>query len=230
MYFHAVKSTAHPPIIGLLGHSTDFIVKQPKTATIRIDLYSCSLILCCSKRNSGLMQKLHVQTIKYTLHPLSARWCHLGNKNYSFMFFSLFVKIFKPKLKSVMQVLDITLLGLRPRVGIKLWAPLGLHIEFIPKTDTSPQTVVSRMSPLGVAQWTIEFSPKSDPLPQTVTQWMSPLRVAQWKIEFTPKSDQLPQTVTQQMSPLGVAQWKIVIAYFRGPVPQTVTQQIAHLG
>ena len=66
MYFHGVKSTAHPPIIGLLGHSTDFIVKQPKTATIKIDLYSCSLILCCSKRNSGLMQKLHVQTIKYT--------------------------------------------------------------------------------------------------------------------------------------------------------------------
>ena len=41
--------------------------------------------------------------------------------------FSLFVKIFKLKLKSVMKVLDITLLGLRPRVGIKLWAPLGLH-------------------------------------------------------------------------------------------------------
>ena len=37
--------------------------------------------------------------------------------------FSLFVKIFKLKLKSVMQALDITLLGLRPRVGIKL---LGL--------------------------------------------------------------------------------------------------------
>ena len=28
MYFHGVKSTAHPPIIGLLGHSTDSVVKQ----------------------------------------------------------------------------------------------------------------------------------------------------------------------------------------------------------
>ena len=29
MYFHGVKSTAHPPIMGTLGHSTNFIVKQP---------------------------------------------------------------------------------------------------------------------------------------------------------------------------------------------------------
>ena len=28
MYFHGVRSTAHPPIIGLLGHSTDSVVKQ----------------------------------------------------------------------------------------------------------------------------------------------------------------------------------------------------------
>ena len=32
MYFHGVKSTAHPPIIGALGHSTNCIVKQPNTA------------------------------------------------------------------------------------------------------------------------------------------------------------------------------------------------------
>ena len=31
MYFHAVKSTAHPPFIGVLGHSTDCIVKQSYT-------------------------------------------------------------------------------------------------------------------------------------------------------------------------------------------------------
>ena len=31
MYFHAVKSTAHPPFIGALGHSTDCIVKQSYT-------------------------------------------------------------------------------------------------------------------------------------------------------------------------------------------------------
>jgi len=37
-----------------------------KTVTIKINLYSCSLVLCCHKRNCGLMQKLHVQTIKYT--------------------------------------------------------------------------------------------------------------------------------------------------------------------
>ena len=36
MDFHGVKSTAHPPIIGALGHSTDFIVKQPNTAVINI--------------------------------------------------------------------------------------------------------------------------------------------------------------------------------------------------
>ena len=29
MYFHGVKSTAHPPIMGALGHRTDCIVKQP---------------------------------------------------------------------------------------------------------------------------------------------------------------------------------------------------------
>ena len=40
--FESWKNTAHPPIIGALGHSTDCIVKQPKTATIRIDLYSYS--------------------------------------------------------------------------------------------------------------------------------------------------------------------------------------------
>ena len=28
MYFHGVRSTAHPPIIGLLGHSTESVVKQ----------------------------------------------------------------------------------------------------------------------------------------------------------------------------------------------------------
>ena len=37
--------------------------------------------------------------------------------------FSLLMKIFKHKLKSVMQAPNITLLGLRPRVGVKL---LGL--------------------------------------------------------------------------------------------------------
>ena len=36
MYFHGVKSTAHPPIIWALGHSTDFIVKQPNTAVINM--------------------------------------------------------------------------------------------------------------------------------------------------------------------------------------------------
>ena len=54
MYFLELKNTAHPPIIGALGHSTDCIVKQPKTATIKIDLYSYSPVLCCHRRNSGL--------------------------------------------------------------------------------------------------------------------------------------------------------------------------------
>ena len=35
MYFLGVKSTAHPPIIGALGHSTHFIVKH-NTAMINI--------------------------------------------------------------------------------------------------------------------------------------------------------------------------------------------------
>ena len=38
MYFLGVKSTAHPPIIGALGHSTHFIVKQPNTAMVNINL------------------------------------------------------------------------------------------------------------------------------------------------------------------------------------------------
>ena len=46
MYFHEVKSTAHPPIIGALGHSTDFIVKEPNTATIKID-YSFKFFSSC---------------------------------------------------------------------------------------------------------------------------------------------------------------------------------------
>ena len=46
MYFHAVKSTAHPPIIGALGHSTVFIAKQPNTATIKID-YSFKFFSSC---------------------------------------------------------------------------------------------------------------------------------------------------------------------------------------
>ena len=39
MYFLVVKSTAHPPIIGALGHSTHFIVKQPNTAMVNIHLH-----------------------------------------------------------------------------------------------------------------------------------------------------------------------------------------------
>ena len=39
MYFLGVKSTAHPPIIGALGHSTHFIVKQPNTAMVNINLH-----------------------------------------------------------------------------------------------------------------------------------------------------------------------------------------------
>ena len=46
MYFHGMKSTAHPPIIGALGHSTDFIVKEPNTATIKID-YSFKFFSSC---------------------------------------------------------------------------------------------------------------------------------------------------------------------------------------
>ena len=54
MYFHAVKSTAHPPFIGALGHSTDCIVKQSYTFA--------SMQACCVL----LEEKLHLQTIKHT--------------------------------------------------------------------------------------------------------------------------------------------------------------------
>ena len=47
------KTLPTPPIIGALGHSTDYIVKQTKTTTIKIDLYSYSPVLCCHKRNSA---------------------------------------------------------------------------------------------------------------------------------------------------------------------------------
>ena len=66
MYFHGVKSTAHPPIIGALGNSTNCIVKQPNTAANNICLHSCKRIVSCWKRNSGLKQKLHLQTSKHT--------------------------------------------------------------------------------------------------------------------------------------------------------------------
>ena len=62
----AIKIDLYLCTLGALGQSTDFIVKQPNTVAIKIDLYLCTLLLCCRKRNSGLMQKLHVQTIKYT--------------------------------------------------------------------------------------------------------------------------------------------------------------------
>ena len=54
MYFHAVKSTAHPPFIGALGHSTDFIVKQSYTFEF---VQACRVLL---------EEKLHLQTIKHT--------------------------------------------------------------------------------------------------------------------------------------------------------------------
>ena len=66
MYFHGVKSTAHPPIMGTLGHSTDFIKKRPNTAVINIYLHSCQHFVSCWKRNSGLKQKQHLRTIKHT--------------------------------------------------------------------------------------------------------------------------------------------------------------------
>ena len=47
--FESWKNTAHPPIIGALGHSINCIVKQPKTATIKFDLYSYRSFLCCRK-------------------------------------------------------------------------------------------------------------------------------------------------------------------------------------
>ena len=66
MYFHGVKSTAHPPIKGALGHSTDCIVEQPNTAAYKVCLHSCKRIVSCWKRNSGLKLKLHLRTSKHT--------------------------------------------------------------------------------------------------------------------------------------------------------------------
>ena len=57
----AIKIDLYLCTLGALGQSTDFIVKQPNTVAIKIDLYLCTLLLCCRKRNSGLMQKLHVK-------------------------------------------------------------------------------------------------------------------------------------------------------------------------
>ena len=54
MYFHAVKSTAHPPFIGALGHSTDCIVKQSYTFAF---VQACCVLV---------EEKLHFQTIKHT--------------------------------------------------------------------------------------------------------------------------------------------------------------------
>ena len=54
MYFHGVKSTAHPLIIGALGHSTDCIVKQ---SYIFGFMQACCVLL---------EEELHLQTIKHT--------------------------------------------------------------------------------------------------------------------------------------------------------------------
>ena len=54
MYFHEVKSTAHPPFIGALGHSTNCIVKQSYTFEF---VQACRVLL---------EEKLHLQTIKHT--------------------------------------------------------------------------------------------------------------------------------------------------------------------
>ena len=62
MYFHGVKSTAHPPIMGTLGQGTDFIEKQPNTAVINIYLHSCQHFVSCWMSNSGLKQKLHLSS------------------------------------------------------------------------------------------------------------------------------------------------------------------------
>ena len=66
MYFIGVKSTTHPPIMGTLGQGTDFIEKRPNTAVINIYLHSCQHFVSCWMSNSGLKQKLHLQTIKHT--------------------------------------------------------------------------------------------------------------------------------------------------------------------
>ena len=62
MYFHGVKSTAHPPIMGTLGQGTDFIEKRPNTAVINIYLHSCQHFVSCWMSNSGLKQKLHLSS------------------------------------------------------------------------------------------------------------------------------------------------------------------------
>ena len=62
MYFHGVKSTAHPPIMGTLGQGTDFIEKRPNTEVINIYLHSCQHFVSCWMSNSGLKQKLHLSS------------------------------------------------------------------------------------------------------------------------------------------------------------------------
>ena len=60
MYFHEVKSTAHPPIKGALGHSTDLTKKQPNRAAIKIYLDLCNPAVSCWKRCSGCSRKFKV--------------------------------------------------------------------------------------------------------------------------------------------------------------------------
>ena len=54
MYFREVKSTAHPPIIGALGHNTDCIEKTSYTFAF---VQACCVLV---------EEKLHFQTIKHT--------------------------------------------------------------------------------------------------------------------------------------------------------------------
>ena len=55
MYFHAVKSTAHPPFIGALGHSTDCIVKQS---------YTFAFVQACSVKAARMALQCNVYRLR----------------------------------------------------------------------------------------------------------------------------------------------------------------------
>ena len=71
MYFLGVKSTAHPPIIGALGHSTHFIVKQPNMASEKRKAY-LSLVYFCKMYSTCVSSKL----CEFILFKTQAKICH----------------------------------------------------------------------------------------------------------------------------------------------------------
>ena len=137
MYFHGVKSTAHPPIIGTLGHSTNFIVKQPNMVWSLIFICIDSTMLFLSGRealgwSSSCIYKqsstLALENQKFVLYS-SFLLCIIDSVRGRF---NLYFTNFQKSLASCIDTME----SIKSDVNVanaqrwpNEWAPLGSTVE-----------------------------------------------------------------------------------------------------